>query len=109
MIDEGVRSTTLLLTGMGIAMTIVGAVLYANAHHLGEHAHLLIPLPPISVAAYIYAVNRFSPLLSGTVSTATLTQTLKHFITEFFVGGLAFLVISFILLGLVLLWNVATR
>lgn len=104
MVDD-VRSTTLLLTGMGIAMAIVGAILYANADRLGEHAHLLIPLPPISVAAYIYAVNRFGPLLSGSVNAEALTRTLKDLVAEFFVGGLAFLVISLILLGIVLLWR----
>ncbi len=105
MIDEGVRSTTLLLTGMGVAMALVGAVLYLNADRLGDHAHLLIPLPPISVAAYIYAVNRFGPLLSGEISRTTLTQTIKDLMAEFLVGGLAFLVISFVLLAFVLLWN----
>lgn len=106
MVDD-VRSTTLLLTGMGIAMAIVGAILYANADRLGEHAHLLIPLPPISVAAYIYAVNRFGPLLSGSLSAETLARTFKDLIAEFFVGGLAFLIISLILLGIVLLWRAA--
>ena len=105
MVVEGVKSTTLLLTGLGIAMAIVGAILYANAHRLGEHAHLLIPLPPICVAAYIYAVNRFGPLLSGSVSRDTLRRTLLDLFAELVVGGLAFLVISLILLGIVLLWN----
>ena len=109
MIVDEIKETTLLLTGMGIAMAIVGTLLYVNAHRLGDHAHLLIPLPPISVAAYVYAVSRFGPLLSGNVSAATLTQTLKDLIAEFFVGGLAFLIISAILLGIVLLWNAAVR
>ena len=109
MVVEGVKSTTFLLAGMGIAMAIGGVVLYANAHRLEEHAHLLIPLPPISVAAYIYAVNHFGPLLAGAMDADTLGRTLKDLIAEFFVGGLAFLVISLLLLGVVLLWNVATK
>ncbi len=109
MIVEGVKFTTLLLAAMGIAMTVVGLLLYANAHRLEEHAHLLIPLPPISVAAYIYAVNRFGPLLAGAMDADTLSRTIKDLIVEFFIGGLAFLVISLLLLGIVLLWNVATK
>ena len=94
---------------MGVAMAIVSAALYANTERLKAHAHLLIPLPPITVAAYIYALSRFGPIIDGDVTRSTLMATVKDLLAEFVVGGLAFLVISGLMLGIVLLWHSFSR
>ena len=98
-----------MLGAIGVATAIVGTVLYANAEQLQSHAHLLIPLPPITVAAYIYALSRFGPIIDGDVTRSTLMATVNDLLAEFVVGGLAFLIISGLMLGIVLVWHSVSR
>ena len=94
---------------MGIAMVVVGGLLHANAERLAPYAYLLAPLPPICVAAYVYAVLQFRPLIDGDLSPSAVTTTIKQLFAQFLVGGVAFLVISGLMLGVVLLWRLLAR
>jgi hypothetical protein len=103
------KASTLLLGMMGVVLIFVGVVLYANIDRFQAYAHLLTPLPPISIAAYIYAVHRFRPLIHEDVTRPVLMATAKDLLAEFVVGGVAFLVISGLLLGIVILWHSVSR
>ena len=55
---DAVRTNLLLIALKGGAMLIVGAVLYGMAARLRSYGRFLLPLPPISVGAYIYVLNK---------------------------------------------------
>ena len=67
---------------MGGAMLIVGAVLYGMADRLRSYGRFLLTLPPISVGAYIYVLNKVN-LPEALVGPANL----KDFLMQAVVGA----------------------
>ena len=51
------KTSVLLIAMMCLAMFVVGIVLYAFAEKISAFGYLLLPLPPIAVASYIYLNN----------------------------------------------------
>ncbi len=101
---DAVRTNLLLITLMGGAMLIVGASLYSMADRVSPYGRYLLPLPPISVGAYIYVLNKVNlpePLVGAVNVFDLLLETL--------LGATAFFVISALILGAVSLWTAATR
>ena len=90
---DAVRTNLLLIALMGGAMLIVGAVLYGIAARLRPYGRFLLPLPPISVGAYIYVLNKVN-LPEALVGQANL----KDFLIETVVGGVFFFIISALIL-----------
>ena len=90
---DPVRTNLLLIALMGGAMLIVGAVLYALAARLAPYGRFLLPLPPISVAAYIYVLNKVN-LPAPLVGEANL----QDFLTETVIGATFFFIISVLIL-----------
>ncbi len=91
--SDTVRTNLLLIALMGGAMLIVGAVLYGIAARLRPYGRFLLPLPPISVGAYIYVLNKVN-LPEALVGQANL----KDFLIETVVGGVFFFIISALIL-----------
>jgi hypothetical protein len=60
MTEAAIKSNLLLIAMMGLALFAVGSVLYLFAGRLTAHGHLLLPFPPIAVAAYVYVNNWMS-------------------------------------------------
>lgn len=69
---------------MGETMFIVGMVLFALNEHVAPYMRFLLPLPPISVAAYSFALNRISeagaltgaPTFGGEIKGLVLQTTI---------------------------------
>ncbi len=49
----------LAIAGFGILVAIVGIVLYLFRNDLAETIRFLLPIPPLSIAAYVFVLNVF--------------------------------------------------
>ena len=78
---------------MGFAMFIVGLILYTNAARIAPYMRYLLPLPPISVAAYIYVLN-----VVGAKSDPAFNIG-KDLLLETVIGTVSFVLITLLLLG----------
>ena len=94
-----VREKILLIAVLGIAMLLAGVLLYAFAGRVAPHWRFLLPLPPISVAAYIYVLNRMGE--AGALSGAsTLRADVVDLLLQTVIGTIAFFgVVVIMLLG----------
>ena len=88
-----VRNNLIIIASMGFAMFIVGLILYTNASRIAPYMRYLLPLPPISVAAYIYVLNvvSFKGDPAFKIGQDLLMETL--------IGTVSFLLITLLLLG----------
>ncbi len=91
--SDTVRANLLLIALMGGAMLILGAVLYGMAARLVSYGRFLLPLPPISVGAYIYVLNKvnLSEALVG-------SDNLLDLLIEIVIGAVFFFIISALML-----------
>ena len=74
-------------------MFIVGLILYTNATRVAPYMRYLLPLPPISVAAYIYVLNIVS------LKSDRAFNIGKDLLLETVIGTVSFLLITLLLLG----------
>ena len=96
-----VRNNLIVITSMGFAMFIVGLILYTNATRVAPYMRYLLPLPPISVAAYIYVLNivgNESDLAEIRVAVRTLNIG-QDLLIETAIGTISFVLITLLLLG----------
>ena len=91
--SDTVRANLLLIALMGGAMLILGAVLYGMAARLMSYGRFLLPLPPISVGAYIYVLNKVN-LPEALVGPDNLVDI----VIEMVVGAVFFFIISALML-----------
>ena len=100
-----VREKILLIAIMGVAMFVAGVGLYLLAERVAPHWRFLLPVPPISVAAYIYVLNRVgeTDALTGTL---TFGEDVMDLLLQTVIGTASFLVVVFLML---LAFSVATR
>ena len=89
------RTSLLLITLMGAVMLFIGAGLYLLADQVATFMRFLLPLPPISVAAYIYVLNKVN---APEASTGAGEPTTVHLLKETASGPLAFLAITGLIL-----------
>ncbi|TDI14933.1 MAG: hypothetical protein E2P05_08425 [Acidobacteria bacterium] len=83
------KEKILLIAIMGVAMLVAGVVLYALAGRVASHWRFLLPLPPISVASYIYVLNRMSEP-SALAGAATLQADVRDLFLQTVIGTVAF-------------------
>ena len=88
-----VRNNLIIIASMGFAMFIVGLILYTNASRIAPYMRYLLPLPPISVAAYIYVLN-----VVGFKGDPAFNIG-KDLLLETVIGTLSFVLITLLLLG----------
>ena len=100
-----VREKILLIAIMGVAMFVAGVGLYLLAERVAPHWRFLLPLPPISVAAYIYVLNRMgeTDALAGAL---TFGEDVMDLLLQTVIGTASFLVVVFLMM---LAFSVATR
>ena len=97
------KTTVLLIAMMGLAMFVVGAVLYVFADKVSAFGYLLLPLPPIAVASYIYLNTWLGDNDVASLKGAALLDKLREILIQTLVGGFLFVAITFLILaGLVL-------
>ncbi len=90
---EAARTNLIIITSMGFAMFLLGLFLYFNASRIAPHMRYLLPLPPISVAAYIYVLN-----VVGEWGDRALDIS-KDLLIETVIGTVSFVLITVLLLG----------
>ena len=90
---ETVRNNLIIIASMGFAMFAVGLILYTNATRVAPYMRYLLPLPPISVAAYIYVLN-----IVGKEGDRTLNIG-QDLLIETAIGTISFVLITLLLLG----------
>ena len=102
---EDIRPKILLITAMGAAMFIVGMALFAFTEQVEPYMRFLLPLPPLSVAAYIYMLNRMgeTDALAGAL---TFGEDVMDLLLQTVIGTASFLVVVFLMM---LAFSVATR
>jgi len=100
-----VREKILLIAIMGVAMFVAGVGLYLLAERVAPHWRFLLPVPPISVAAYIYVLNRVgeTDALTGTL---TFGEDVIDLLLQTVIGTASFMVVVFLMM---LAFSVATR
>lgn len=102
-----VKINLLLLGLMGLAMFIIAVVLYAVADRL-VYGRMLLTLPPISVAAYIYMVNWSAAHDAAALSGPALYTTIGEVFIQTLIGGIAFIIITFLILSGLIAWSSVT-
>lgn len=100
-----VREKILLIAIMGVAMFVAGVGLYLLAERVAPHWRFLLPLPPISVAAYIYVLNRMGET-NALAGALTFGEDVMDLLLQTVIGTASFLVVVFLMM---LAFSVATR
>lgn len=90
-----VRLSILLIIALGTCMLFVAIFLYGLGDTVAAYERYLLPLPPISVAAYMYALNRMSLPQHG---AGGIRAGLRDLVTETLVGVASFLLVTTLIL-----------
>ena len=96
---EDIRPKILLITAMGAAMFIVGMALFAFTEQVEPYMRFLLPLPPLSVAAYIYMLNKLAITRSDPTVPGKRQALVMDVLTETVVGTLVFVVLSLLIIA----------
>lgn len=94
-----VRPKILLITAAGATMFIVGMLLFAFTEQVEPYLRFLLPLPPLSVAAYIYVLNKLAITRSDPTVPGKRQALVMDVLTETVVGTLVFLVLSLLIIA----------
>lgn len=86
----------------GALLTIVGIILYFTRSYISYYTRYFLPLPPISVAAYVFVFNMFKYF---NTQIPTFTVALIDVLLSTLVVGVAFL--SFVTLMILFVWLIA--
>ena len=108
MADAEIKTNLLMIAMMGFAMFVVGMVLYACAGKISAFGYLLLPLPPIAVASYVYLSNWLVDNDVASLRGAALLTKLKEVLLQTLVGGLSFVAITLLVLAGLMIWNAVT-
>jgi len=98
----------LVIAIMGLSMFTVGMAFYLLADRMSGQGHLLAPLPPISVAAYIFVLDLFERTDPGALRGVAVLKTLKEVLLQCLVGGVCFIVVTFLMLTVLIIWYSVT-
>ena len=98
-VEETTKPKILLIVALGGAMFILGMVLFVFAEQVAPYMRLLLPLPPISVAAYIYVLNKLNITPEDPTVPGKRRALLADVLTETAVGVIVFLALSLLMLG----------
>lgn len=103
--DQNTLKINLLaIASFGILVTLVGILLYIFRNSASENIRFLLPIPPLSIAAYVFIINVFRqyngklPTNPWAIARELLTGTLT--------AAVVFGVFS---LGLIILLELARR
>ena len=102
------KTSVLLIAMMGLAMFVVGMVLYAFAAKVSAFGYLLLPLPPIAVASYIYLNNWLVDNDVSSLQGAALVHKLWEVLIQTLVGGALFISTTFLILAGLMIWHAWT-
>ena len=103
MTEAEFKTNVLLIAMTGLAMFFVGMALYAFAAKVSAFGYLLLPLPPIAVASFIYLNNWLVDNDVSSLKGAALVTKLTEVLIQTLVGGFLFVTITFLILaGLVI-------
>ncbi len=102
------KTQMMVIAMMGVSMLVVGLVIYAMADQLSGIARLLSPLAPISVAAYIYVNNLMQNAGPDALRGPALLKTIDEVFRQVLVGGILFIVIAFLMLGSLIIWQMGS-
>ena len=69
---------------------------------------MLLTLPPISVANYIYIINWSAARDASALTGPALRTTLREVFTQTLIGGVEFIVITFLILAGLIAWSSVT-
>ena len=90
---EAVRNNLIVIASMGFSMFAIGLILYKYSALVSPYMRYLLPLPPISVAAYIYVLDIVKDNGNRTLNVA------QDLLMQTFIGTLSFVLIVLMLLG----------
>lgn len=96
---EDIKPKILLITAAGAAMFIVGMLLLAFTEQVEPYLRFLLPLPPLSVAAYIYLLNKLAITRSDPTVPGKRQALVMDVLTETVVGTLVFVVLSLLIIA----------
>ena len=96
---EDFKPKILLITAAGAAMFIVGMALFAFTEHVEPYLRFFLPLPPLSVAAYIYILNKPTITRSDPTVPGKRQALVMDVLTETVVGTLVFVVLSLLIIA----------
>ncbi|ESA33931.1 hypothetical protein N836_01325 [Leptolyngbya sp. Heron Island J] len=90
---ETVRNNLIVIASMGFTIFAIGLILYKYSALVSPYMRYLLPLPPISVAAYIYVLD----IVKGNENrTLNIVQDL---LMQIFIGTLSFTLVALMLLS----------
>ena len=99
------KTSVLLIAMMGLAMFVVGIVLYAFSERVSAFGYLLLPLPPIAVGSYIYLNNWLGDNDVSSLKGGALLDKLWEVLVQTLMGGVLFIAITFLSLVGLVLWH----
>ena len=97
--EVGIKPKILLIAALGAAMFVFGMLLVVVTEQVAPYMRYLLPLPPISVAAYIYMLNKLLITPDDPTVPGKRKALAKDALTETLVGILGFLVLSIMMIG----------
>lgn len=97
--ELGINPKILLIAALGAAMFIFGMVLVVLTDQVAPYTRYLLPLPPISVAAYIYILNKLLITPDDPTIPGERKVLAKDALTQILVGTLVFLLLSIMMVG----------
>lgn len=97
--EVGVKPKILLIAALGAAMFVFGMVLVVLTDQVAPYTRYLLPLPPISVAAYIYMLNKLLITPDDPTVSGERKALAKDALTQILVGTLVFLLLSIMMVG----------
>ena len=90
---ETVRNNLIVISSMGFTMFSIGLILYKHSALVSPYMRYLLPLPPISVAAYIYVLDIVKGNENRTFNVA------QDLLMQTFIGTISFALIVLMLIG----------
>ena len=97
--EDTIKPKILLIAAMGAAMFVVGMVLFAFADRVAPYMRFLLPLPPLSVAGYIYVLNKLAITTTDPTVPEKRRELLTDVVTETIVGVIVFVALSLLMIG----------
>lgn len=105
MSEADFKSGIVLMAMMGLAIFVFCIVMYILAARVSSLGYLLLPLPPLAAASYIYLNNWLKHNDLFSLKGPALVAKLWEVSLQTVIGGLTFLVITFLMLLGLLLWH----
>lgn len=99
------KAFPLLIAMMGLALIIVGGVLYFLTDRIADRGYLLLPLPPIAVASYVYVSHWLASNDPSQLRGAELLGKFGQVLVQTVVGGVCFVAITLLMLAGLLAWH----